>query len=110
MESNVTMDMPYALVANIVTGLDAADLAFTVQAGGAVWDVYRFAYAGLPGTLALRIVDEVTVVGLFVTAICTREEVARRLERRPAHVVAPTPRPNRPTSPAPAPTVGLADV
>jgi hypothetical protein len=75
-------DIERALVATVVARLRPSDFAFTVRVRGLAWDVYRFVYASLPGTIAIRIDDGKTLVGLFVMATYTEEVVVQQLEQR----------------------------
>ena len=58
------------------------DYAFTVEAGGHSWDVYRFRAKGKDGMLAFRPVDEPSVkfeISFFRAGDFTAEEVARQI-------------------------------
>lgn len=62
-----------------VGDLDRDDFAFSVDAVGTPWDVYRFRRHGRRGMLAVRLVDGLPEVGFFAPGEYTKEEVARQI-------------------------------
>jgi hypothetical protein len=57
------------------------DYAFTVEACGTPWDVYRFVKDGKRGTLAYRKVNDRFQIGLFQVGELTQEEVILQLTK-----------------------------
>ena len=55
------------------------DYAFTVQAVGALWDVYRFSEQGKKGMFAFRVHNGQHEIGFFRAGDFTEEQVAKAL-------------------------------
>lgn len=60
-------------------GVKKEDYAFTVEALGTPWDVYRFTKDGAHGMMAFRKVGETWEIGMFRKGEFSPEEVVRLL-------------------------------
>ncbi len=62
-----------------ITRLQEKDYAFSVDAQGTPWDVYKFTLNGIRGMTAVRIVDGKLEVGTFRKGDFKPEEVQQQL-------------------------------
>lgn len=76
----------YEFIMETCSKLKEDDHAFTVEALGTPWDVYRFvAKNGQPGTVAIRRVNGEAEIGLFRAGTLTESEVVQGLvEKAPS--------------------------
>lgn len=76
------------LAAIVLEGVREEGFAFTVDACGSKWDVYRFTHDGKRGTLAFKLEDGRVIISVFKAGELTREQTlaeiveANKVDRR----------------------------
>lgn len=58
----------------VASGLREEDFAFTVEAVGSKWDVYRFTLRGKRGTIAFKMEDGHVTISVFQAGELTEEQ------------------------------------
>lgn len=62
------------LARKVGSGLREEDFAFTVEAAGFKWDVYRFTLNGKRGTIAFKMEGEQATISVFQAGELTEEQ------------------------------------
>jgi len=58
----------------VAAGLREEDFAFTVEAVGSKWDVYRFTLKGKRGTIAFKMEGEQVTISVFQAGELTKDQ------------------------------------